>query len=102
MFKPKTIEEKVKDILRTHPETRDNDTRLIFTYWIKKDNIPLTEIGEQALNNPKKLASAESITRARRKIQNHQHLYKAKYKIEQYREDLQQKYVKWYGGTENE
>jgi len=62
----------VKDILEEKPDCRDSDKRLIWTVWNRKG---LTSNGFITWEQFAKATSSESITRARRKVQElHPHL----------------------------
>jgi len=71
----KNVEEKVKNILVKHPDTRDNDQMLVSLMWfyhLGKQNVKdmnawdlLTKLSKN------KLPNAESIMRCRRKLQEH-------------------------------
>lgn len=71
MKKPKDIESKVMEILQKYPESRRNDFAL-YARYIQENNAELRDVGliyalmqASALNMP----NYESVTRARRKIQ---------------------------------
>ena len=64
------VTEKVAHILANYEFTRDSDQALIFQYWIEADKVT-----SPSMQNRHLLTAAESITRARRKIQNDYNLY---------------------------
>jgi hypothetical protein len=65
-----TIRQNVEKILRDHPKSRDDDKILVLGYWkfIEKINMAGTE-QEFMRDFMKKATTPESITRARRLIQ---------------------------------
>lgn len=73
----RTIKEIVEDILKNKPETRDNDCLLVIEVWkLELINLgyhpTLLEIKSfYELYSNSKLSNSESITRCRRKIQEH-------------------------------
>lgn len=63
--------DKVKKILTDHPACRDSDKKLIFNYWIMEGTLT-KHSGDVYYTYPNRFisgTSAESITRARRKVQ---------------------------------
>lgn len=82
------VSELVEKLLRKYPHLRDNDEKLIATVWqhqAKKETgmtmVNLTAKGLMNLCIEKKVSQAESITRARRKLQEeHISLRGASYK----------------------
>ena len=73
--------DKVKDLLEGYPHLRSNDKILVWVIW-NGDETLLT------LSKYSQAPSSESITRARRKVQeNHPHL-KANKTVKAYRDDL--------------
>lgn len=65
-------ESQVKTLLSDDPRTRDSDLYLVVRYWQIYDNIPIHLTDEEM----DRMTTAETITRARRKIQQ-QGLYKS-------------------------
>jgi len=61
-----TIYELVKDILTNYPATRDSDHKLVWSVWIKEGKVIG---GKISLDDFLATTPIESITRARRKIQ---------------------------------
>lgn len=61
-----TVKERIKIVLEQKPELRDSDKKLLLYYW-KRQGLELTEEQEQIFID--KCTSAESITRARRIVQ---------------------------------
>lgn len=78
-----TLVKNIKNILQLYPESRNNDTLLMFLYYkehCKSEHKELREALNVVYSNWDKLqkeAKAESIFRARRKIQNQLGLYPA-------------------------
>lgn len=72
MNKLSSIEQNVAALLSSQPNCRDSDSRLIATYWYVYDTASLCFDGTELLRNiaNDKYTSMESITRARRKLQN--------------------------------
>lgn len=65
----KTIRQNVERLMRDYPVTRDNDKTLIFGYWKLVDNI-VDDSGKVHIKDMlNKSTPTESITRARRLIQ---------------------------------
>ena len=64
------VYEKVKEQLINHPATRDSDKKLIFNYWVM-ERIFINENGVYYTNPTQFMycTPAESITRARRMVQ---------------------------------
>lgn len=62
-----TIYEIVKDILTKYPATRDSDKKLIWSVWIKQGKVVG---GKITMDNYLNSEIEESITRARRMVQN--------------------------------
>jgi len=62
----------VKNLLKEDSRTRESDLYLVMRYWQMYDNIPIHLSDEQM----EMMTTAETITRARRKIQQ-QGLYKS-------------------------
>ena len=72
---------KVEDILREYPESRDNDNELVAKYWHSELSAMRVEQGRRFILTPREinlfynviqsgmLSQADTITRARRKIQ---------------------------------
>ena len=108
----KLIKTKVADILLRHPETQDNDRELIVRYW--KDEISeLQEIAREKLQSMPyftldgflatfmtgKFTSPDSITRARRQVQEKYPQFRGKkYKERQARQEEVKKEL-GYGST---
>jgi hypothetical protein len=72
--KIKTMQNDVANMLRRHPELRDDDEKLVTNIWYVEmkrygtpETLPVTDF--LALYQQKKLSSADVITRARRKVQ---------------------------------
>lgn len=87
MKRMKDIEIKVADILYKYPESRANDF-VLYALYIKENNAELSRVGLiYALMEAKKLnmPNFESITRARRKIQQRNPELKPPHKTEKIR-----------------
>lgn len=61
------VYESVYRILEVNPETRDDDRALMLKYWSDVDGIPLD--GEFSTSFLERATSPESISRARRSVQ---------------------------------
>lgn len=72
-----TIEQRVCTILRDFPETRDSDTALLIRYWKQFQPEVLLEWDPLQLEALFELEKVESITRARRRVQNDLELFQA-------------------------
>ncbi|HYO56358.1 hypothetical protein [Archangium sp.] len=72
-----TIEQRVCIILRDFPETRDSDTALLIRYWRRFQPDTLLEWKPLELEALFELEKVESISRARRHIQNDLNLFQA-------------------------
>lgn len=61
----------VKELLTKYPELRDSDKKLLWNVWGKKGHLSVNDFGNTAITKESflKSVSAESITRARRKVQ---------------------------------
>ena len=75
-FKP-DVKARVKNILLTIPEARDNDAILLLSYWARHGlpelrNLLSQIIYDSGYDKLSKLASSETITRQRRVIQNNE------------------------------
>ena len=68
--KVKELNETIKDLLEKYPRLRDNDNALIANVWSMEVNLNDLLADEfLTLFSNGKLSSSESITRARRKVQ---------------------------------
>lgn len=65
----KTLKEKVEVLLRDFPQSRNCDKQLVLKYWENYDNIPMGDINSFKNGFLKSSTSMESITRARRLLQ---------------------------------
>jgi hypothetical protein len=65
--KAKKVKDSVLDILERFPETRDDDRHLLLRYWSEKDGLAFDYTFP---GNFLAATTPESITRARRQIQN--------------------------------
>ena len=72
----KKLEDKIRDILIKHPETKDSDQMLISLTWfyhIGRDTVKSLSAWDLLTKLSKnKLPNAESIMRCRRKLQEHE------------------------------
>jgi hypothetical protein len=84
-----TIQEKVAWILNRYPSARDSDITLQLEYWenFEPKLAPGSTIQKQDLY---KLARLTSLSRARAKIQNQYHLFKASSDVQKRRGVLEQ------------
>jgi hypothetical protein len=64
-----TIRENVEKILESFPASRNDDKKLILEYWRKFDNVSFDNIDKFVGSFISKSTPTESITRARRLIQ---------------------------------
>ncbi|WP_163786739.1 hypothetical protein [Myxococcus vastator] len=87
-----TIEQKVCRMLRDYPETRDSDTALLIRYWRKFQADTLLDWSPLQLEALFELEKVESISRARRHIQNDLNLFQATPRILALRGDLQMEF----------
>lgn len=87
------IYDRVKKILEKHPRTRNSDKELIWRVWQDLDLILYNQISKSSFYNA---PSNESITRARRKVQELNEDLRAIQKVKQkraYKEDLKGNFV---------
>jgi hypothetical protein len=73
-YLPQRLKDQVKELLNLYPITRDSDLRLIAMYYRKNCPEPVSYItADEFLNHLAhgEMASPDSITRARRKLQQH-------------------------------
>lgn len=87
-----TIEQRVCVILRDFPETRDSDTALLIRYWKKFQPEILLEWRPLELEALFELEKSESISRARRHIQNDLQLFQATPRTLKLRGELQMEF----------
>jgi len=87
----KNLEDKIRDLLIKHPETRDNDQMLVSLTWfyhIGRDEVKSLSAWDLLTKLSKnKLPNAESIRRCRQKLQEHDEdlrgkKYKERHKLE--------------------
>ena len=94
MTELKTIQQKVEDILRQYPGTRNDDRELIQVYYGKYEGIDYyTPFGAVIKN--KKLPSFESIRRCRQKVQELNEDLRGDKQTEQRRLDAQIDYIEY-------
>lgn len=80
------LENKVRKILVSYPETRNDDNVLIYQYLKEYHDIDLISVKDLFLNGRKLgIPSFESITRCRRKIQEHSPYLRCTEKIDKIR-----------------
>jgi predicted transcriptional regulator len=88
-----TVEQRVEELLRTMPDTRDSDKLLVVLYLREYHNVYyLTEILENT-----KVPQLETITRARRHLQS-LGMYEALEKVSELRDENQVLFQDYYGG----
>jgi hypothetical protein len=86
MGRLKVLENKVRKILVSYPETRNDDNVLIYQYLKEYHDIDLISVKDLFLNGRKLgIPSFESITRCRRKIQEHSPYLRCTEKIDKIR-----------------
>lgn len=68
-IKPGSIAWKIKVLLEENPKLRDSDKKLIWAYWIVYDKAMPTDKTTLTLEEYMKTTPGESITRARRLVQ---------------------------------
>lgn len=94
MMELKTIQQKVEEILKQYPGTRDDDRELIQVYYGKYHNIDYyTPFGAVIKN--KKLPSFESIRRCRQKVQELNEDLRGSKKSEEARLAKQEEYLEY-------
>lgn len=84
-----TVPARVAWVLNHHPASRNSDVRLQVTYWRTFDNHWVSG-SSVALEDLYKLTRLTDITRARAKIQNEYHLFKATEEVRQRRGSRQE------------
>ena len=93
--KYKTLEDRVRYILKEHPDARDSDTMLTIKLWmIFKSHFLFHRMGKTCVNltDIRHLPNVDSISRCRRRIQNTEGLYKGSKKIQKERRSYQEDY----------
>lgn len=97
MAKIKEIEIRVKELLETYPQTRNNDNLLYVKYI---EEYYYTEFNRETFVNYEQrgLPSYKSIERTRRKIQNEQNLCRATDETEQKRKEAEEYYKNSFRG----
>jgi hypothetical protein len=85
-----TVPARVAWVLNHHPASRNSDVRLQVTYWKTFDNQWVSG-SNVALEDLYKLTRLTDITRARAKIQNEYHLFKATEEVRQRRGSRQER-----------
>lgn len=75
------IYDNVKKLLEKYPECRNSDKKLLWEYWNTYDGY-----GEMTYSRWLKCTSAESITRARRSVQEHHPELQATKEVKEARE----------------
>jgi len=74
----KDLRNKVCEILKDHPETRDCDKRLLAHFWHRHERWLLVKVDDEwymPLKHLKQSTSQEAVARVRRKIQNDEGWY---------------------------
>ncbi len=90
-----TIEQKTALILRSFPETRDSDTALLIRYWNRFQADVLLKTKKLAMEVLFELENIDSITRARRHIQNDLSLFQATRRTMERRSELQMQFSEY-------
>ena len=94
MTELKTIQQKVEEILRQYPGTRNDDRELIQVYYGKYEGIDYYTPFGAVLRN-KNLPSFESIRRTRQKLQSENEDLRGDKYTEQRRLDAQIDYIEY-------
>jgi len=99
----KTTKEEVYHILKTNPITRDNDMILYYEYcifhWIRE--MEMYRVFKDAdFRKSKNIAPFESVSRARRELQNDFVSLRSDEKIQQAREAREEVFRNFYGKGE--
>ena len=90
------IEKKVWDIMVESPDTRMNDTLLIFRYWSKYcDNRIASILYQLTPRGVMNLTSPETITRVRRRITNDKELFTLPKEIQDKRREARKTMIEW-------
>lgn len=89
-----TIQEGVRTILARYPEARNSYNWLWYHYCREICGVKLF-IPFEALNGKAPIPSVESITRACRKIQNEELVFRPAFEIQQARAQKEQKVKEW-------
>jgi hypothetical protein len=93
-----TIEAKVAWLLQNIIDTRDSDTELAIQYWHKWQGTVLAEKAGEGIRILHSLApQMESITRARRRIQNTLELFQGSPRTQYNRSEIQLQFYKYMG-----
>src|SRR4051812_33166553 len=92
------MEQKVALILRDHPETRDDDVALALRYWRRFSADKIEASRPLDLEVLYELDRYDSITRARRRIQNDLRLFEATTFTQARRGELQQDFFNYVAG----
>lgn len=94
MYKIKKVQDVVQLILETQPETRNSDDKLVVKVfgYINQDCITLPFCVVLANRKQLGLPSLKSIDRCRRKLQRAYPELRANKEVEEFREELEQKY----------
>lgn len=98
MAKIKDYYNEVRDILIEYPKTRDDDMQLYAIFVAKKAGVSKNDTFYYVLmhHNEYNLPSYESVTRARRKVQECEFTLRGTKRTK--RKDLQEEYREYYGG----
>lgn len=84
-----TVKDKIKAVLTELPEMRDSDKKLLLFVW-RKQGLELTPAQEQIFLD--KCMTAESITRARRIVQEENRELRASDKVQEERDNKARNY----------
>ena len=101
MVSQKTLELEITRILESVPKTRNSDMLLYSEYLISKwvRDVQFYKVFQDSeLRKAKNISVFESVSRARRKIQNERQDLRATEKVEKEREINEVDYYNYYGG----
>ena len=99
----KNLEDKIRDILIKHPETKDNDQMLVSLTWfyhLGRDTVKSLSAWDLLTKLSKnKLPNAESIRRCRQKLQEHNDELRGKKYNERHQLEceVKQEIIEWTG-----
>lgn len=96
--KIKKIKDRVEEVLRDYPQTRNSDKLLLLTIWERERKFfyPEKQFGELNLKELGKLTSLHTITRVRRSIQHEEDKYPpTSVKVMERRSKNQEQFVAW-------
>ncbi|PEL24360.1 hypothetical protein [Bacillus toyonensis] len=83
----KNVRQNVEELLQHYPEARENDKLLLLLYWQKVDMVRFSNGDISVIDFLFKATPSESITRARRKVQEEREDLAATDKVKQIRKE---------------